>query len=184
MSTLKRLALLLLALTLTACAGLSPAAPNPAGMPVAVLPQAEATQEAPAYQPPADATATATPFQPLPPTPVYIPTDIPTPTPVAEVQAPPPEIGGAVGMIEQPKGIVNVLLLGSDARSRQKLFRTDTIIVAMLNTEKGTVSLLSFPRDLYVQIPGYGTDRINTAWQRGGFKVLAETLKFNFGLHD
>jgi LCP family protein required for cell wall assembly len=182
MSTLKKLALLLLALILTACAGLSPAAPNPAGMPVAAIPQAEATQEAPLYQAPADATATATPFQPLPPTPVYIPTNIPTSTPVAEVQESPPEIGGAVGMIEQPKGITNILLLGSDARSRQKLFRTDTIILAILNTEKGTVSLLSFPRDLYVQIPGWGTDRINTAWERGGFKMLADTLKFNFGL--
>ncbi len=184
MPTSKKLFLLLFTLILTACAGLSPAASNPAGLPIAALPQAEATQTAPSYQAPADATATATPFQPLPPTPVYIPTDIPTPTPSPEVQeAPPlPELSGAVGLIEQPKGIVNVLLLGSDARSRQKLFRTDTIILASLNTEKGTVSLLSFPRDLYVQIPGWGTDRINTAWQRGGFKSLAATLEHNFGL--
>jgi LCP family protein required for cell wall assembly len=183
MSIAKKLSLLLLTLILTACAGLSPVAPNTAGMPVAAVLQVEATQTAPLVQAAADATATATPFQPLPPTPVYIPTDIPTPTPVAEVQEPPPELSGAVGMIEQPKGIVNILLLGSDARSRQKLFRTDTIILASLNTEKGTVSLLSFPRDLYVQIPGYGTDRINTAWQRGGFKTLADTLQHNFGLN-
>jgi LCP family protein required for cell wall assembly len=182
MPTWKKLSLLFFTLILTACAGLSPLAPNAAGMPVAALPQAEATQTPPLFQAPADATATATPFQPLPPTPVYIPTDIPTPTPIAEVQEPPPELSGSVGIIEQPKGIVNILLLGSDARSRQKLFRTDTIILASLNTEKGTVSLLSFPRDLYVQIPGWGTDRINTAWERGGFKMLADTLKQNFGL--
>jgi LCP family protein required for cell wall assembly len=180
----KKIFLLLITLLLTACAGLNPAASNPAGMPIAAVSQAEATQTPPVYQPPADATATATPFQPLPPTPVFIPTDMPTPAPTAEVQeAPPvPELSGSVGLIEQPKGIVNILLLGSDARSRQKLFRTDTIILAILNTEKGTVSLLSFPRDLYVQIPGYGTDRINTAWQRGGFKTLAATLEHNFGL--
>ena len=39
-----------------------------------------------------------------------------------------------------------------------------------------------FPRDLYVQIPGYGQDRINTAWGRGGFKKLASTLEYNFGV--
>ncbi len=65
MSTTKKLSLLLFTLILTACAGLSPVAPNAAGMPVAALPQAEATQTPPLVQAPADATATATPFQPL-----------------------------------------------------------------------------------------------------------------------
>jgi LCP family protein required for cell wall assembly len=46
----------------------------------------------------------------------------------------------------------------------------------------GTVNLTSFPRDLYVTIPGWGTDRINTAWGHGGFKTLAATLQQNFGV--
>ena len=183
MSTSKKLSLLLFTLILTACAGIGPVGSSPAGLSIAAAPLSLASQPAPLFQVPGDATPTATPFQPLPPTPVYIPTDIPTPTPLPEVQEPPPQIAAAVGLIEQPKGQVNILLLGSDARSRQKLFRTDTIILASLNPDKGTVSLLSFPRDLYVQIPGWGTDRINTAWERGGFKSIAATLEYNFGLH-
>jgi LCP family protein required for cell wall assembly len=92
---------------------------------------------------------------------------------------------GPVGDIMAPKGNTNILLLGSDMREwwgKGSLFRTDTIILAMLNPEKGIVSLVSFPRDLYVHIPGHGQDRINTAWGRGGFKKLAATMEYNFGI--
>jgi LCP family protein required for cell wall assembly len=92
---------------------------------------------------------------------------------------------GPIGDIQAPEGIVNVLLLGSDMREwwgKGSLFRTDTIILAMLNPKKGIVSLVSFPRDLFVHIPGHGQDRINTAWGRGGFKKLAATFEYNFGV--
>jgi len=92
---------------------------------------------------------------------------------------------GPIGDIQAPTGNVNILLLGSDMREwwgKGSLFRTDTIILAILNPQKGIVSLISFPRDLFVQIPGYGQDRINTAWGRGGFKKLASTLEYNFGV--
>ncbi len=173
----KKLWLFFLIGIITACA-----APVPAGLPILDSPARYASQPAPLYQVPANATPTATPFQPLPPTPIYIPTQVPTATPSPEPEQAPPPISSAVGLIERPKGQVNILLLGSDARSRQKLFRTDTIILASLNPEKGTVSLVSFPRDLYVHIPGWGTDRINTAWERGGFNALAATLEYNFGV--
>mgnify|MGYP000745994323 CR=1 FL=1 len=173
----KKASLILLMVTLTACAS-----PSAAHLPVAYAPGLQVSQSASLYQVPADATATATPFQPLPPTPIYIPTHVPTATPSPAPQLMEPVPAGAVGLIERPKGQVNILLLGSDARSRQKLFRTDTIILASLNPDKGTVSMVSFPRDLYVHIPGWGTDRINTAWERGGFDTLADTLEYNFGV--
>ena len=179
MPVIKKAILGLLVLVLTACS-----APGLAGAPIAQAPSQfeNPTPTAQLFQAPGDATPTATPFQPLPPTPIYIPTDIPTSTPAPEVQPVEPQLGGAVGVIERPKGQVNLLLLGSDARSRQKLFRTDTIILASLNPDKGTVDMVSFPRDLYVNIPGWGQDRINTAWERGGFKSLAATLENNFGV--
>ncbi len=158
--------------------------PNP-------LPQLgpEDTPPAPLFQAPPDATATATPFQPIPPTPVYLPTDIPTatPTPTQEFIIPLESIPtdfGPIEAIEEPKGIRNVLLLGSDMRPwwGKGGFRTDTIILASLNPEAGTVSLVSFPRDLYVTIPGYGQDRINTAWGKGGFNKLASVFEYNFGV--
>ncbi len=42
--------------------------------------------------------------------------------------------------------------------------------------------MVSFPRDLYVYIPGWYYDRINTAMYRGGFPLLAQTLEYNFGV--
>jgi LCP family protein required for cell wall assembly len=143
------------------------------------------------FEVPLDATATPTPFQPIPPTASYLPTDIPTETPIPSPTLEPtapillPTDYGPAGAIVEPKGITNILLLGSDMRSwwgKGSGFRTDTIILATLNPEAGTISLVSFPRDLYVQIPGYGQDRINTAWGKGGFKKLAATLEYNFGV--
>lgn len=131
-------------------------------------------------------TATATPFQPLPPTPAYYPTDIPTATPTSTPAAQPsplpPDPALPVGALTLPPDQMNILLLGSDQRPYSTIFRTDTIILLTLNPSKGTVSLTSFPRDLYIMIPGYGMERINTAWARGGFSKLAATFEHNFGV--
>jgi LCP family protein required for cell wall assembly len=156
---------------------------------------------------PLDATATVTPFQPVPPTPTYIYTDIPTPIakiemlqPTVKVGIQPPvakswedypgpivwpdiDIPAPTGLLEQPAGQTNILLLGSDQRPSDGGFRTDTIILLTLNTELGTVNVTTFPRDLYVYIPGYTIQRINTAFAFGDFEGLALTLEYNFGVH-
>lgn len=136
---------------------------------------------------PPDATATPTPFQPLPPTAIYLPTNTPTLTPTPQptptpTRTPPPFIGGS-DPVAQPPSQVNILLLGSDKRPWDPGFRTDTIILATLNSELGTVNLTSFPRDLYITIPGWGTQRINTAYGHGGFPLLAQTFQYNFGVY-
>jgi LCP family protein required for cell wall assembly len=77
---------------------------------------------------------------------------------------------------------VNVLLLGSDQRPYEGGFRTDSIILVSFNPANGTASLISFPRDLYVNIPGWTQQRINTAMGYGGFPLLAQTLEVNFGV--
>jgi polyisoprenyl-teichoic acid--peptidoglycan teichoic acid transferase len=134
---------------------------------------------------------TPTPFQPIPPTPVYIPTDIPTPTPTATPTGPTPTptvdlssidaLTADVEMSDVPNQI-NILLLGADRRPHQNRFRTDTIILATINTKKGTLNLTSFPRDLYLSIPGVGQNRINTAYFFGGIDLLRQTFKENFGI--
>ena len=85
-------------------------------------------------------------------------------------------------LFKKPQGQVNILLLGSDLRENDGGFRTDTIIWVSLNPKDGFVSAVSFPRDLFVQIPGYGENRINTAFGRGGFDLLADTMEVNFGV--
>lgn len=82
----------------------------------------------------------------------------------------------------KPEGQVNILLLGSDVRPDDGGFRTDSIIWLSLNPKDGFVSAISFPRDLYVYIPGYGENRINTAFPRGGFELLADTFENIYGI--
>lgn len=61
-------------------------------------------------------------------------------------------------------GQTNILLLGVDyADPGSWVARTDTIILSTFNPADGYVGLVSVPRDLWVVIPGYGENRINTA---------------------
>jgi len=84
---------------------------------------------------------------------------------------------------------INFLLIGSDKRSGSS-FRTDTMVVAILRPQEGQVSLISIPRDLWVFIPGWENQRINTAYQHGisvsypggGPGLLKDTIQYNLGI--
>lgn len=78
-------------------------------------------------------------------------------------------------------GVRLFMILGSDFRP-QSGYRTDTIILAAVDSRSGKVSLVSFPRDLWINIPGHGEGRINTVMQLGGFSLLAQTMQTNFGV--
>jgi LCP family protein required for cell wall assembly len=123
---------------------------------------------------------TPTPFQPIPPTPTIAAMAMPTAIPVATGTAEPQYATPDVSNLLQTAGQVNLLILGSDARSGGG-FRTDVIMLLSLNPNKGTVTLTSFPRDLYVSIPGVGMQRINTAQEYGGFSLTQATFEYNFG---
>ncbi|HNB52670.1 MAG TPA: LCP family protein, partial [Anaerolineales bacterium] len=81
-----------------------------------------------------------------------------------------------------PAGTVNVLLLGSDERGPYSGVRTDTILLVSFHPKQGKVTMISFPRDMYVYIPGWTVRRINEAYQHGGFDLLADTFDYNFGI--
>jgi LCP family protein required for cell wall assembly len=131
-----------------------------------------------------DATPTPTPFQPLDPTPTYIPTAMPTEAPRQNREKEESSRGNnkPADKIENPAEVINLLVLGSDQRPYDGGFRTDTIILVSINTSDKSVSMVSFPRDLYVYIPGWSYQRINTAMGYGGFDLLAQTLDYNFGV--
>lgn len=104
----------------------------------------------------------------------------------AEVEIEP----GDAPLLVQAPGTMNILLLGTDASADERYARTDTILIASVNPDMPSVSLLSLPRDLQVRIPGQADDRINTAfvsgylnnYPGGGPAFLAVVLRKNFGV--
>ncbi len=79
-------------------------------------------------------------------------------------------------------GLVNILLIGQDKREGESRQRSDAMILCSFNPETNKLSMISFLRDLYVQIPGYEDNRLNAAYAYGGFDLLKETLELNFGI--
>ena len=77
--------------------------------------------------------------------------------------------------------ITNVLLVGQDSRTGRRE-RSDTMILVTINSEKDTIVLTSFMRDMYVMIPGYFKEKINAAYMLGGMDLLNATLYENFGV--
>lgn len=57
----------------------------------------------------------------------------------------------------------NILVLGIDYRAGGKMWRTDTIMIVAVDQIERKVGIISIPRDLWVDIPGYGEGRINIA---------------------
>ncbi len=77
--------------------------------------------------------------------------------------------------------IENYLLLGIDTRGEEKS-RTDTMMVLSWNKKTNDVKLVSFMRDIYADIPGYQSYKLNTAYYLGGVQLLKDTLSNMFGL--
>ncbi len=81
----------------------------------------------------------------------------------------------------RPDGQVNILILGSDWRPNQG-YRTDVFMLLSLYPNEGTASVVSFPRDLYIYLPGIGNQRINVAQAYGGFDLTKVMLEENFNV--
>ncbi|MDH5508441.1 MAG: LCP family protein [Anaerolineae bacterium] len=84
---------------------------------------------------------------------------------------------------------INILLIGSDRRTSAS-FRTDVLIIVNIQPDHDLVTMISIPRDLYVYIPGWQMQRINTAYQHGessafpgsGIDLLKGTILYNLGI--
>ncbi len=89
--------------------------------------------------------------------------NLPTPAPAIPAANLPPVWDGA--------SRVNVLLLGLDSydgsADRSGPARSDTMILLTLDPKSRTAGMLSIPRDLWVNVPGFGYGRINTAYMNG-----------------
>ncbi len=88
---------------------------------------------------------------------------------------------------------INILLMGTDERGDEQFedrFRTDTMIVVQIDPIRRTMGLLSFPRDLWVRVPGFQPNKIAFAnylgdgsdLPGGGPALAKETIRENFGI--
>jgi LCP family protein required for cell wall assembly len=75
------------------------------------------------------------------------------------------------------------LLVGADTSAwrRSKGFgdkaRADTLMLMRVHVPSRTVSFLSIPRDLYVEVPGYGNEKLNAAYANGGLPLAIRTVR-------
>ena len=91
--------------------------------------------------------------------------------------------------------IVNIMLIGQQAREKEVAKLSDTMILCSINKETKTITLTSFLRDLYVKLPNFqghicGKNRINVAYnlgwywsgEMGGMEMLDQLILENFGV--
>jgi len=92
--------------------------------------------------------------------------------------------------VERLQDTENILLLGTDRREGWSSWRTDTIMLLIIDHDTNQVAVVSFPRDLYVYHPWYGKRMINVLdflgeehqYPGGGFQVMKEVFEYNFGI--
>ena len=78
--------------------------------------------------------------------------------------------------------LLNILLVGQDAREGEEQARSDSMILCTYNKSTQELTMTSFLRDLYVPIPGHGSNRINAAYAFGGTSLLKKTIDQNFAV--
>lgn len=79
-------------------------------------------------------------------------------------------------------GVINVLLIGNDSRENGEDGRSDAMILISISSKTKKVYMTSLLRDMYVEIPGHGGNRLNAAYAYGGAALLCETIEQNFGI--
>ena len=86
--------------------------------------------------------------------------------------------------VEVPANLVWVLAIGSDARPGGDMRKSngDSIHLIGVDPQTGSGTVVGIPRDSWVQIPGRGTGKINSALAMGGPKLMAQTVRQLTGL--
>jgi len=148
---------------------------------------------------------------PVPPTasPTLLPTPTSAPPPIGlEIVTPFPTLGpeiiatasalisdtlpipAPVQPVPVGSDVINIVVLGSDQRPDWSQWHTDAVHVVSIQRDRGTVSLISIPRDLYIYVPGFWMSRINFAdfygesysYEGGGVALMRDTLLYNLGI--
>ena len=78
------------------------------------------------------------------------------------------------------KDIYNLLLVGVDRRDTSWYGNADCNILLSFNRTRKTITMMSFMRDLYAEIPGHGVRKLNAACAYGGCPLLVTTIENNY----
>ncbi|GAB2614424.1 LCP family protein [Pseudactinotalea suaedae] len=99
-----------------------------------------------------------------------------------------PDSAGREASVPDP---INILVLGSDSRihignpDQWELGaeRTDAILLVHVPGDRQSAQVISIPRDTWVDIPGWGMNKVNAAFSFGGPTLLIQTLEQLTGIH-
>lgn len=80
--------------------------------------------------------------------------------------------------VRHEEHVTNYLIFGIEEIKGGR--NTDTIMIVSINTEDTSIKLTSLLRDTYVEIPGYKPNKLNSAYAKGGAKLLIETVELNY----
>lgn len=88
-------------------------------------------------------------------------------------------------LVDEPmkeEGVTNILLIGNDSRAGGGDGRSDAMILVSISNHTKTIYLTSLLRDMYVEIPGHESNRLNAAYSFGGPELLLKTIKQNLDI--
>lgn len=92
------------------------------------------------------------------------------------------EVSAYEGELLNDPGILNIMLFGEDTRKNADVGNSDTMILFSIDTRHKKLKMLSLLRDTYVDIPGYGENRLNAAYTYGGASLTVNTIQKNYGI--
>ena len=79
-------------------------------------------------------------------------------------------------------GIINILLMGTDARPNEDSSRSDAMMILTIDNKHNDIKLTSLARDSYVDIPGHGKQKLTHAYAYGQADLLIQTIEENFNI--
>lgn len=90
-------------------------------------------------------------------------------------------VANSASVISSDK-VENILIIGSDSRTEDERARSDSMILLSINKDSKQLVQTSFMRDMYVEIPGFGENKINAAFNNGGPELVMDTIEQNFNI--
>ncbi|MCE9675712.1 LCP family protein [Paraclostridium bifermentans] len=92
------------------------------------------------------------------------------------------DVKNKIEKADDKDGITNILLAGVDGNNLDKGNRSDSMMILTIDEKDNDIRITSLARDTYVQIPGYGEEKLTHAYAYGGPALLLQTIDKNFGL--